>query len=198
MLIGYARKSTQDQTMALQQDALTTTGCERIFADTVSGAKTARPGLEEALTFARAGDTLVVWRLDRLGRSLAHLIATVQQLEEQRIGFRSLTEQIDTTTPGGRLIFHVFGALAEFERALIVERTQAGLVAARARGRKGGRPRTAAMQDPKKLARARELYAERRMTVSEICRLLGISRSTFYTYVPERAAPAQQENATAI
>jgi DNA invertase Pin-like site-specific DNA recombinase len=121
----------------LQQDALTAAQCEQIFTDTVSGAKAARPGLEQALAFARAGDTLVVWRLDRLGRSLAHLIATVRQLEERGVGFRSLTEQIDTTTPGGRLIFHVFGALAEFERALIIERTQAGLAAARARAQRG-------------------------------------------------------------
>jgi DNA invertase Pin-like site-specific DNA recombinase len=112
----------------------------------------------------------------------------VRQLEDWEVGFRSLTEQIDTTTPGGRLIFHVFGALAEFERALIIERTQAGLAAARARGRTGGRPRAAAMQDPKRLARARELYAARDMTVGEICRLLGVSRSTFYLYVPTAAA----------
>jgi DNA invertase Pin-like site-specific DNA recombinase len=109
--------------VALQRDALAAAGCEQVFSDTASGTKTARPGLEQALAFARAGDTLVVWRLDRLGRSLAHLISTVRQLEERSVGFRSLTEQIDTTTPGGRLIFHVFGALAEFERALIVERT---------------------------------------------------------------------------
>jgi DNA invertase Pin-like site-specific DNA recombinase len=184
MKIGYARISNHDQTVALQQDALAAADCEQVFSDTASGAPAARPGLEQALAFARAGDTLVVWRLDRLGRSLAHLIATVRQLEERGVGFRSLTEQIDTTTPGGRLIFHVFGALAEFERALIVERTQAGLAAARARGRKGGRPRAAAMQDPKRLMRARELYAARDMTVGEICRLLGVSRSTFYSYVP--------------
>jgi DNA invertase Pin-like site-specific DNA recombinase len=184
MKIGYARISTHDQTVALQQDALAAAECEEIFTDTVSGAKAARPGLEQALAFVRAGDTLVVWRLDRLGRSLAHLIATVRQLEERGVGFRSMTEQIDTTTPGGRLIFHVFGALAEFERALIIERTQAGLAAARARGRKGGRPRAAALQDPKRLARARDLYAARDMTVGEICRLLGVSRSTLYSYVP--------------
>lgn len=187
MLIGYARKSTQDQTLALQHDALNAAACEKIFSDTASGAKTARPGLDEALAFARAGDTLVVWRLDRLGRSLKHLIDTVQMLDQRGIGFKSLTEQINTTTPGGRLIFHVFGALAEFERALIIERTHAGLAAARARGRKGGRPRVAAFQDSKKLARALELYREQHMTVTEICRMFGVSRSTFYSYVPEES-----------
>jgi DNA invertase Pin-like site-specific DNA recombinase len=147
--------------VALQRDALAAAGCEQVLSDTASGTKTARPGLEQALAFARAGDTLVVWRLDRLGRSLAHLISTVRQLAERSVGFRSLTEQIDTTTPGGRLIFHVFGALAEFERALIVERTQAGLAAARALGRKGGRPRAATMQDPKRLARSRAVCGAR-------------------------------------
>src|SRR3954453_22725807 len=140
MLIGYARVSTTDQTLALQQDALTTAGCERIFTDTASGSKTDRPGLVEALTYARPGDTLVVWRLDRLGPSLKHLIETVTHLQETGIHFRSLQEQIDTGSSGGKLIFHVFGALAEFERDLIRERTKAGLVAARARGRVGGRP----------------------------------------------------------
>jgi DNA invertase Pin-like site-specific DNA recombinase len=128
MLVGYARVSTADQTLALQQDALSQAGCERVFTDTASGSRTDRPGLEEALRFLRDGqDTLVVWRLDRLGRSLPHLIETVALLQERGIGFRSLQEQIDTTTSGGKLIFHVFGALAEFERDLIRERTQAGL-----------------------------------------------------------------------
>src|SRR5512143_3300587 len=144
MLIGYARVSTLQQTLALQQDPLTQAGCERIFTDTASGSLTARPGLTEALAFARPGDTLIVWRLDRLGRSLRHLIDTVSLLQERGIGFKSLQEQLDTTTSGGKLVFHVFGALAEVERDLIRERTQAGLLAARARGRLGGRPRALA------------------------------------------------------
>src|SRR5437588_9455226 len=130
MLVGYARVSTEEQTLALQQDALKKVGCERIFTDTVSGAKWTmqeRVGLSEALEFMRAGDTLVVWKLDRLGRSLRHLIETVTLLQERGIGFKSVTEQIDTTSSGGKLIFHVFGALAEFERDLIRERTNAGL-----------------------------------------------------------------------
>src|SRR5262245_40582214 len=139
MLVGYARVSTQDQTLDLQKDALHKVGCSRIFTDMASGAQVDRPGLEEALAFMREGDTLVVWRLDRLGRSLKHLLETVARLEEHKVGFKSLTENIDTTTSGGRLIFHVFGALAEFERELIRERTRAGLAAARARGRLGGR-----------------------------------------------------------
>jgi DNA invertase Pin-like site-specific DNA recombinase len=141
MLIGYARVSTHEQTINLQRDALDKAGCTKIFTDTASGAKTEREGLEQALTYVRKGDTFVVWRLDRLGRSLPHLIATMTDLEERGIGFKSLTENIDTTTSGGKLIFHIFGALAEFERNLIRERTTAGLTAARARGRKGGRPR---------------------------------------------------------
>ena len=132
MLIGYARVSTFDQTLELQRDALTGAGCSQLFTDRLSGARERRPGLDAALSHLRVGDTLVVWRLDRLGRSLKHLIETVQTLEQRGVGFRSLTEQIDTTTPGGTLIFHVFAALAQFERALIVERTQAGLAAARA------------------------------------------------------------------
>src|SRR4051812_20735172 len=127
MLIGYARISTSDQTPALQQDALAAAGCEKIFTDTASGSRTDRPGLAEALHFARTGDTLVVWRLDRLGRSLAHLIETVKELQERGVHFQSLQEQLDTSTSGGKLVFHVFGALAEFERDLIRERTMAGL-----------------------------------------------------------------------
>src|SRR5689334_18321537 len=150
MNIGYARISTGEQLLDLQRDALTAAGCESIFTDTLTGARASRPGLDEALSYIRKGDTLVVWRLDRLGRSLKHLIETVAALEEQGIGFKSLTEQIDTTTSGGKLIFHVFGALAEFERDLIQERTQAGLRAARARGRVGGRPKKLA--DPKKMS----------------------------------------------
>ncbi len=180
MLVGYTRVSTQDQMPALQQDALREAGCERIFTDTASGARMERAGLEEALSFVRSGDTLVVWRLDRLGRSLKHLIETVSSLQERGIGFRSLNENIDTTSSGGKLIFHVFGALAEFERDLIRERTRAGLQAARARGRKGGRPRAL---DARKVAMARSLYSDKNNSIEDICKMLRISRPTLYRYL---------------
>ena len=183
MLIGYARVSTDDQTLNLQRDALTKAGCSQLFTDTLSGAAVERPGLVQALAYTRPGDTLVVWRLDRLGRSLRHLIETVTDLEQRGIGLRSLTEAIDTTSPGGKLVFHIFGALAEFERELIRERTRAGLTAARARGRTGGRPTAKAFRDPKKLALARKLYAEQQTPVATICQMLGVSRATFYRYV---------------
>ena len=139
MLIGYARVSTQDQTLNLQLDALEKIGCSKIFTDTASGSSTDRKGLEEALEFVREGDMLGVWRLDRFGRSLKHLIETITNLQKDNIAFQSITENIDMTTSGGKLIFHILGALAEFERDIINERTQAGLIAARARGRLGGR-----------------------------------------------------------
>src|SRR6184192_2483038 len=161
MNIGYARVSTQDQTLNLQKDALEKLGCNKIFTDTSSGTKAERNGLEEALEYVREGDTLVVWRLDRLGRSLKHLIETISQLDTRKIGFKSLTENIDTTTSGGKLIFHIFGALAEFERNLIRERTNAGLEAARARGRKGGRPKAIGLNTPKKVALAQSLYDDK-------------------------------------
>jgi DNA invertase Pin-like site-specific DNA recombinase len=182
MLIGYARVSTQDQTLDLQTDALKRAGCEKIFTDTTSGAKSERPGLQEAMNHLRAGDTLVVWRLDRLGRTLKHLIATIADLSEKGIGFRSLQENMDTTTSGGKLIFHIFGALAEFEREIIRERTNAGLQAARARGRVGGRPKIQT-KDPKKITLARKLYDDASMPVQEICEQLHISKSTLYRYV---------------
>lgn len=177
MLIGYARVSTADQILNLQEDELRAAGCERIFTDVASGAKAARPGLAEALDHLRKGDTLVVWRLDRLGRSLGHLIDTVGHLDKTGRGFRSLREQIDTTTPGGKLVFHLFGALAEFEREVIRERTKAGLSSARARGRTGGRPRRL---DQKQAAMAAALLADRNGSVADICRTLGVSRSTLY------------------
>src|ERR671915_27258 len=180
MLIGYARISTHDQTLHLQQDALTKAGCNKIFTDTASGAKVERKGLDEALGYVRKGDTLVVWRLDRLGRSLPHLIASMTDLEERGIGFKSLTENIDTTTSGGKLIFHIFGALAEFERNLIRERTQAGLTAARARGRKGGRPKALT---PKKAKMVHDLYRNKENSIDEICKILNISRTTLYRYI---------------
>ena len=183
MLIGYARVSTHEQTLSLQQDALGKAGCERLFTDTASGAKADRPGLEEVVEFARNGDTLVVWKLDRLGRSLPHLIETIRQLQERGIGFKSLTEQIDTTTSGGKLIFHVFAALAEFERDVIGERTNAGLAAARARGRKGGHPRAASLNDAKKVALAQRLYEDRNNSIDDVCKTLRISRATLYRYL---------------
>src|SRR5207253_4553902 len=161
MLIGYARVSTQEQTLDLQKDALEKLGVSRIFTDTASGAKAERPGLTEALAYVRAGDTLVVWRLDRLGRSLKHLIETITTLNNRKIGFQSITENIDTTTSGGKLIFHMFGALAEFERDIIRERTKAGLQAARARGRLGGRPKAKSLDTPRKIAMAQHLYNDK-------------------------------------
>src|SRR4051794_13584150 len=185
MLIGYARISTTDQTLALQQDALSAAGCEKIFTDTASGSRTDRPGLAQAISFARAGDTLVVWRLDRLGRSLSHLIVTVARLHERAIHFRSLQEQLDTGTSGGKLVFHMFGALAEFERDLIRERTMAGLAAARARGRQGGRPGLSA----EKVRQLRTLAADRQNRVADVCKTVGISRATFYRYASPLLKP---------
>ena len=183
MLVGYARVSTQDQTLNLQKDALEKLGCNKIFTDTASGAKAERIGLEEALEYVREGDTLVVWRLDRLGRSLKHLIETITELNNRKIGFKSIQENIDTTTSSGKLFFHIFGALAEFERDIIRERTQAGLQAARARGRKGGRPKAKALNTPKKITLAQSLYNDKNNTVDEICKTLNISRATLYRYI---------------
>jgi DNA invertase Pin-like site-specific DNA recombinase len=179
-LVGYARVSTDDQTLNLQQDALEKAGCNKIFTDTASGATIERKGLDEALNYVRKGDTLAVWRLDRLGRSLPHLITTITDLAEQGIGFKSLTENIDTTTSGGKLIFHIFGALAEFERNLIRERTNAGLIAARARGRKGGRPKALTDQ---KVSIAQSLYNGPKNSIPEICRTLKVSKATLYRYI---------------
>jgi DNA invertase Pin-like site-specific DNA recombinase len=184
MLIGYARISTADQTLALQQDALKSAGCDQIYTDTASGSSAERTGLEQALSHLRKGDTLIVWRLDRLGRSLRHLIDTITALDARGIGFRSITEAIDTTTSGGKLVFHIFGALAEFERDIIRERTNAGLQAARARGRLGGRPKR--QPSSRKIAMAKALYADKSQTVAEICKTLGISRATLYRYLEEK------------
>lgn len=181
MLVGYARVSTAEQDTALQRDALAAAGCGRIFEETASGAARARPALAAALDWMRAGDTLAVWRLDRLARSVGQLIATVEALAARGIGLRSLTEAIDTTTPGGRLVFHVFAALAEFERAAIRERTLAGLAAARARGRRGGRPPGL---DARGLAHARALLADPAITVAEAARRLGVAPSTLYRHLP--------------
>jgi DNA invertase Pin-like site-specific DNA recombinase len=180
MNIGYARISTHDQTLALQKDALEKAECEKIFTDTVSGTKAERKGLREALSHLRTGDTLVVWRLDRLGRSLRHLIDTITTLAEQGVGFKSLTENIDTTTSGGKLVFHIFGALAEFEREIIKERTRAGLTSARSRGKVGGRPKALTVKQVQIL---RNMAADPSLTVTDICKTLGIGRTTFYRYV---------------
>lgn len=183
MKVGYCRVSTHDQHLAMQQDALKNAGCEEIYSDIASGAKTARPGLDEAIAYMREGDTLVVWKLDRLGRSIQHLIQTIQSLQNRGIGFQSLQENIDTTTSGGKLIFHIFGALAEFERDLIRDRTNAGLKSARARGRLGGRP---PLLDNRQIDRLVELYEEGRSSINEIFKIFGISRPSFYNYLNKR------------
>ena len=175
-LVGYARVSTAEQSLALQKDALHAAGCEEVYEDHASGARADRPGLVEALRHVRRGDTLVTWKLDRLGRSMAHLIETVRALERKGVGFRSLTEGVDTTTPGGTLVFHLFGALAQFERDLIRERTGAGLKAAEARGRKGGRR---PVVTPDKLARARAHLAQG-LTVREAAARLKVSKTALY------------------
>ena len=185
-LIGYARVSSTEQNLDLQRDALSAAGCSRVFEDKASGAKVERPGLEAALDYARPGDTFVVWRLDRLGRSLPHLLLTVKDLESRGVGFRSLQEAIDTTTSGGLLVFQIFGALAEFERNVIREQTQAGLAAARAQGRNGGRP---PKLSAKQCARLYRLYDAHEHSIADICGIMGISRSGLYKYLSRRSAP---------
>ena len=187
MLIGYARVSTDDQNLDLQRDALQKACCDKIYTDQQSGVSAGRSGLATVLEVARSGDTLVIWRLDRLGRSLKGLIHLVEKLERQGVGLKSLQENIDTTTSGGRLVFHLFGALAEFERNLIRERTQAGLSAARARGRQGGRPK---LLDTQKRELALRLHQERQHSIADICRLMGISKSTLYNYLAEQGSDA--------
>jgi len=174
--VGYARVSTLDQDPTLQLDALAAADCAKVFDDRASGARTDRPGLAKALDYVRDGDVLIVWKLDRLGRSLPHLIETVAFLEGRGVGFRSITEAIDTTTPGGRLVFHLFGALGQFERDLIKERTRAGLAAAAVRGRKGGRKPVVV---PDKLRRAQYMIAKG-LTVREAAIRLKIGKTTLY------------------
>lgn len=178
--IGYARVSRRDQDPALQEDELRRAGCEKVVWEKGSGAKADRPGLSQALDYTREGDTLVVWRLDRLGRSLKDLIALVEDLGERGVEFQSLREAIDTNTSGGRLVFHIFGALSEFEREVIRERTQAGLDAARARGRKGGR-KSALTQS--QVRTAQKMLRDPETTVTEVAEALGVSRSTIYRQV---------------
>lgn len=175
MIIGYARVSTNDQDTSLQLDALKAAGAERVYQESASGALRERPELNKCLDAAREGDTLIVWKLDRLGRSLPNLVEIISGLEERGIGFRSLTEAIDTTNAGGKLIFHIFAALADFERSLIQERTRAGLAAARARGRKGGRPRALSKDQVKK---ARAMLSDPMITKTEVARHFGVTRMT--------------------
>jgi DNA invertase Pin-like site-specific DNA recombinase len=191
VLVGYARVSTQDQDPALQLDALKAAGCEKVFIEKASGAQRERPQLRAALDYMRFGDTLVVWKLDRLARSLKQLIDTVEDLGDRGIGLRSLTESIDTGSTGGRLIFHIFAALAEFERGVIRERTRAGLDAARARGRLGGRPPALAAKD---LTAAKALLRDPEITVEDIARRLGVAPSTLYRHLPKaRSAVLESE-----
>ncbi len=190
MLIGYARVSTDDQHLNLQHDALQKAGCEKVYSDQLSGATTERPGLSTVFEVLRPGDTLVIWRLDRLGRSLKHLIHMVEQLDKRQVGLKSLQENIDTTTSGGRLVFHLFGALAEFERTLIRERTQAGVNAARARGRLGGRPK---LLESNKRELAIRLHRESKHSIAEICTMMGISKSTLYNYLAESTNDANSK-----
>lgn len=192
MLIGYARVSTPEQKLRSQKDALRKAGCKRIFTDVASGAQASREGLEKALAFLREKDTLVVWKLDRLGRSLKHLIELVTELQARKIGFRSLQENIDTTTSGGKLVFHVFGALAEFERDLVQDRTRAGLAAARARGRKGGRRR---VMDDQKVAMAVSLLQNPETSIADVCQTLQVSRATLYRYLPPASKSAASKAA---
>lgn len=180
MLIGYARVSSLEQNLDLQVDALKKAGCDRIFEEKVSGVRDERPQLAEAMGYLREGDTLVVWRLDRLGRSLLNLIKLVNEIQGKGIGFKSLVEQIDTTTPTGTFFFHVTGAFAQLERSIIIERTRAGLIAARARGRMGGRPRAF---DDETFEMALKLYKDKTRPVGDICSKLGINKRTFYTHL---------------
>ena len=183
-LIGYARVSTEEQELDLQIDALIKAGCQRelIFTEKKSGVKGNRPGLDTTLDILRSGDTLIVWRLDRLGRSMSHLVHLIESLFERNIGFKSIQDgAIDTTTASGELMFNIFSALAQFEHRLTQERTRAGLLAARARGKKGGRPQKT-LNDPK-VKMAKKMYSNKSMSISEICSSLNISRATFYRYI---------------
>jgi len=186
-LIGYARVSTDDQDTTLQVDALKSAGCLKVFTDKASGSLANRPQLDRMLDQLRKGDVVVVWRLDRLGRSLKNLIALVEDLADRGVGFRSLSESIDTTTANGKLFFSIMGALAEFERDLIRERTMAGLAAARARGRVGGRP---PVMTPDKIKIARQMYDSREHTVEGIAKTLGVSRKTVYRHLAPKGTAA--------
>lgn len=193
MLVGYARVSTQDQSLDSQMDALTSAGCEKIYTDKASGLKDTRPGLQDLLSFIRPGDTLVVYRLDRLGRNLKNLIAIVEELKANNIGMRFLSEGIDTTTSGGTLVFNLFASIAQFERDVIKERTMMGLASAKARGRIGGRK-------PKlsdgKINHAVELYNSGVKTIREICDIIGISKAQLYDYLRKQGGQVVWRNST--
>jgi len=186
MKIGYARVSTKDQSLALQLDALREAGCDEVYTEVASGVRAERPVLAELLRHLRGGDVLVVWKLDRLGRSLKHLVELVMTLMQQEVGLQSLSDPIDTTSPQGRLIFNLFASLSEFEHDLIRERTQAGLSAARARGRLGGRPRGLSAEAEPTAYAAETLYREGKLSVNQIAHKLGISKSTLYSYLRYR------------
>lgn len=201
MRVGYARISTKDQSLDLQLDALKQAQCEQVFTEVASGAKTARPVLTDLLSRLRAGDVLVIWKLDRLGRSLQHLVTLTNELMTRQIGLVSLNDPIDTTTPQGRLVFNIFASLAEFERDLIRERTQAGLQAARTRGRKGGRPGGLSKQAQATAMAAETLYREGKLSVQAICDQLRITKPTLYAYLKHRGiqtgtpkAPRQRQD----
>jgi DNA invertase Pin-like site-specific DNA recombinase len=189
MHVGYARVSTKDQTVDLQVDALTQAGCTKVYTEVISGARAERPVLEQLIETLRAGDVLVIWKLDRLGRSLTHLLAIVTDLITRQIGLKSLNDPIDTTTPQGRLIFNLFASLAEFEREVIRERTQAGLSAARARGRLGGRPKGIPHKAEATAYAAETLYREGRLSAQDIADKLHISKTTLYAYLRARGVP---------
>ncbi len=180
-MVGYARVSTRDQSPALQLDALREAGCERTFMEKASGAQRDRPELAAALDYIQAGDTLVVWKLDRLARSVRQLVETAEDLQRRGIGLKVLTQQIDTTTPGGRLVFHVFAAMAEFERELTLERTHAGLASAKALGRRGGRKPA---MGPAEVKRAKAMLTDPTITVEEVARQMGVQPSTLYRHIP--------------
>lgn len=186
MKIGYARVSTKDQSLNLQKDALKKAGCKKIYSEQISGAKSDRPKLNDLIKHLRKGDVIIVWKLDRLGRSLRDLVNLISKFQELEVGFKSLHDNIDTTTPAGKLTFHLFAALAEFERDIISSRTKAGLQAARARGRKGGRPKGLSKKAQDKARLAESLYKEKERSISEICDHLSISKPTLYRYLRAR------------
>lgn len=181
-MIGYARVSTDDQHLDLQLDALMNAGCSKnnIYKDKISGAKSVRPGLNQCLDQLQLGDVLVVWRLDRLGRSMTHLISLIENLREKEVGFKSICDgAMDTTTASGELVFNIFSSMAQFERRLIQERTRAGLVAARARGRMGGRPKV----DLSKIQAAKKMHQDKTLSIEDICKVLKVSKPTLYRYL---------------
>lgn len=186
MKIGYARVSTKDQSLNLQKDALEKAGCQKIYSEQISGTKTDRAKLDEMIEHIRSGDIIVVWKLDRLGRSLRDLVNLISKFQELGVGFKSLQDNIDTTTPTGKLTFHLFAALAEFEKDIISERTKAGLDSARVRGRKGGRPKGLSKKAQDKARLAESLYNEKNNSIQEICEYLSISKPTLYRYLRSR------------